>query len=85
MEIPEKLTQEPPCFAITIGVRLRSRTHESKYEHFYKENALENVVCKMAAISFQMHQGSPYPICAINPSPPVPHICVSEMCQYWLR
>ena len=28
MEIPEKWTQEPPCFAITIGVRLRSHTNE---------------------------------------------------------
>ena len=27
VEIPEKWTQEPPCFAITIGVRLRSHTH----------------------------------------------------------
>ena len=26
VEIPEKWTQEPPCFAITIGVRLRSHT-----------------------------------------------------------
>ena len=26
VEIPEKLTQEPPCFAITTGVRLRSHT-----------------------------------------------------------
>ena len=29
MEIPEKWTQEPPCFAITAGVRLRS--HTKKY------------------------------------------------------
>ena len=28
VEIPEKWTQEPPCFAITIGVRLRSHTDE---------------------------------------------------------
>ena len=28
VEIPEKWTQEPPCFAITIGVRLRSHTNE---------------------------------------------------------
>ena len=27
VEIPEKWTQEPPCFAITIGVRLRSHTN----------------------------------------------------------
>ena len=26
VEIPEKWTQEPPCFAITTGVRLRSHT-----------------------------------------------------------
>ena len=26
VEIPEKWTREPPCFAITIGVRLRSHT-----------------------------------------------------------
>ena len=28
VEIPEKWTQEPPCFAITIGVRLRSHTNK---------------------------------------------------------
>ena len=27
VEIPEKWTQEPPCFAETIGVRLRSHTN----------------------------------------------------------
>ena len=27
VEIPEKWTQEPPCFAITIGVRLRSHSN----------------------------------------------------------
>ena len=29
VEIPEKLTQEPPCFAITTGVRLRSHTKKT--------------------------------------------------------
>ena len=29
MEIPEKWTQGPPWFAITIGVRLRSHTNKS--------------------------------------------------------
>ena len=29
VEIPEKWTQEPPCFAITIGARLRSHTNET--------------------------------------------------------
>ena len=29
VEIPEKLTQGPPCFAITIGVRLRSHTNQT--------------------------------------------------------
>ena len=29
VEIPEKWTQEPPCFAITIGVRLRSHTNKT--------------------------------------------------------
>ena len=28
VEIPEKWTQEPPCFAITIGVRLRSHINQ---------------------------------------------------------
>ena len=28
MEIPEKWTQEPPSFAITIGVRLTSHTNK---------------------------------------------------------
>ena len=28
VEIPEKWTQEPPCFVITIGVRLRSHTNK---------------------------------------------------------
>ena len=28
VEIPEKWTQGPPCFAITIGVRLRSHTNQ---------------------------------------------------------
>ena len=28
VEIPEKWTQEPPCFAITTGVRLSSQTNE---------------------------------------------------------
>ena len=28
VEIPEKWTQGPPCFAITIGVRLRSHTND---------------------------------------------------------
>ena len=30
VEIPEKWTREPPCFAITIGVRLRSHTNNGK-------------------------------------------------------
>ena len=35
VEIPEKWTQEPPCFAITIGVRLRSHTkHNNQPEVF---------------------------------------------------
>ena len=31
VEIPEKWTQEPPCFAITIGVRLRSHTNKPEW------------------------------------------------------
>ena len=31
VEIPEKWTQEPPCFAITIGVQLRSHTNKCMY------------------------------------------------------
>ena len=27
VKIPEKWTQQPPCFAITIGVQLRSHTN----------------------------------------------------------
>ena len=33
VEIPEKWTQEPPCFAITIGVRLRSHTKNNDITH----------------------------------------------------
>ena len=36
VEIPEKWTQEPPCFAITIGVRLRSHTYKVKVTNFKK-------------------------------------------------
>ena len=32
VEIPEKWTQEPPCFAITIGVRLRSHTNKGPHQ-----------------------------------------------------
>ena len=31
VEIPEKWTQERPCFAITIGVRLRSHTNDCHF------------------------------------------------------
>ena len=34
MEIPEKSTQEPPRFAITTGVRLRSHTNHSSLNGF---------------------------------------------------
>ena len=32
VEIPVKWTQEPPCFAITIGVRLRSHTNKQSWK-----------------------------------------------------
>ena len=31
VEIPEKWTQGLPCFAITIGVRLRSHTNQKSF------------------------------------------------------
>ena len=34
MEIPEKWTQEPPCFAITTGVRLRSHTNQLRKRYW---------------------------------------------------
>ena len=34
MEIPEKWTQGPPCFAITIGVRLRSHTNKTERSNY---------------------------------------------------
>ena len=34
VEIPEKWTQGPPCFAITIGVWLRSHTNQGQYHTF---------------------------------------------------
>ena len=68
--IPEKLTQGPPCFAITIGVRLRSHT---KHNHdtflvlifFYK-----NMSCRVqisVVICLQIIQE---------------HICLSCSCKF---
>ena len=44
VEIPEKWTQEPPCFAITTCVRLISHTNntvEQTREIYYREQECE--------------------------------------------